>query len=175
MDQILVTIFLLNNILFFSAIVYIDWITSRNASVVSISDLVRTGKDGVIFLEILLMTGNIIHVIFSLYLLVNVGFPTPIVFGAFAGVIGFIVSFLRIDKHYRMHTILTIVVFIFCSGSMLVTSSILANPVLIAVSLLQILGTFIGYGLRLRTKHIEVIYFGFFGIWNILVLVSYLK
>ena len=175
MESILKLIFLLNSISLPLSILIIDLLTRQKENVISISDFVRIGKDPLIFLEIVLMSGNFIQAIFSLYLFINHGFPLFIIFGALAGLIGILVSFTRIDKYYKRHTLMTIASLALYSISILVTSILLGNSLMILIGLIQIIGVILGFGLKLKTKHIEVFYFTLFGIWNILVIVTFLK
>ncbi|MFS8130597.1 MAG: hypothetical protein ACMG57_01320 [Candidatus Dojkabacteria bacterium] len=175
MENILKLIFLLNSVSGPIAMLIIAVSTRKRIDILSISDYVRVGKDPLILLEVVLMSANVIQGMFCLYLYLNHGFPVTILLGTLAGIIGVVVSFTRIDFHFKVHISLTIVALLCYSLSVFLTSILLGNRVLFITSLIQVLTIPIGYPLKLKTKHLEVVYFTLLGIWNILVFAIFFK
>jgi len=169
METITLLIFLGNSILFPLSFLLIFLKTRHNFKVKAISYYATINKKSARQLMLIIFIGNSIQLLYSLYLYFK-QFPIFILFGVIAGICGIIVSFLRIDKHYKIHILLTFISLIAYTSSIFLTSLSLQNNLLILLGTLQLAIMILGNIFKIGMKYLEVSYFIIFGIWNICIL-----
>lgn len=175
MDILFKIIFVLNSICLPLGVWIMDLLSLGRKDIGSISDFVKLGRKHLYLMLAILISGNFIQLIFSFYLYYNNKFPIFILFGVLAGIIGIIACCITVNINYNAHTGLTIIAISLYTLSILFSSILIGNIPMIIIATIQFLSIFIGFLSHIRTKHLEVFYFTLFGIWNLLVIINFLK
>lgn len=165
------TIFLINAILFPICLILILSKIYRQDNIRSLSEFSIFSKNSNKILFTLLFLGNFIQGVCCLYFYIHYSITPYILLGTLAGIVGIPVSFFRIDRYSKIHINLTIIALALYCSSMLLVSISLGNLPMLIVATSHMLSIPIGYAIKLKLKLLEVIYFLFFSIWNILLFI----
>ena len=147
------------------------WKIRINNKLSSLSHFVTIDRKSNLIFGIIMVTGSITQIAFSLYLYFYHEFPNYILLSCISGAFGLIVPFVRIDKRYKLHIAVASGVFIFYTISILLTSLHLENYLLFYTATIQFFLLLVLILTKVKFKYTEVFYFTTAGIWSLFAIV----